>query len=361
MTNQQGSSMWNRNSYEKMAEKPQQWHLDEAGERQLTRLTWVVTEKIHGANLCVVTDGTQIRCASRRQWLTPADSFFGYQTLVEQLHPAIYATFHLSRQHAPDLGRVAIYGEIFGGAYPHPEVPAIPHVQPVQTGIFYAPGIEFCAFDLAWECHTSTRPRTYVDYELALRIFEQTGLFHATPLLVGSYAAALNYPLGFATTIPRRLKLPPLADNPAEGVVIKPLQTSSISTPRGEIRPILKRKIATFAEDRRYQQAQPWTALPGSEHTGPLAELHWAAYQLITPNRLQNAISKLGYRSPRQRSKGQQLFRLLVDEIQAELAREQETTLAMLNAYEQQQLTAFIQAEVRALLRQHFRQEQRRV
>jgi len=353
--------MWTFNSYEKIAEQPQQWHLDEAGERRLARLTWVVTEKIHGANLCIVTDGTQIRCASRRQWLTPADSFFGYQTLLAQLHPAIHATFQLSRQYAPDLSRVAIYGEIFGGAYPHPEVPAVPHVQPVQSGIFYAPGIEFCAFDLAWEYVQGGRPRTYVDYELALRIFAQAGVFHATPLLVGSYAEALNYPLGFVTTIPRRLKLPPLADNPAEGVVIKPLQTSSIPTPRGEIRPILKRKIATFAEDRRYQQAQPWTTLPGSEHTGPLAELRWAAYQLVTPNRLHNAISKLGYRSHRRRSKGQQLFRLLVDEIQAELAGEQETTLAALNAYEQQQLTTFIQAEVRVLLREHFRQEGRRV
>ncbi len=353
--------MWTHNSYEKMAEQPQQWHLDEASERRLTRLTWVVTEKIHGANLCVVTDGTRVRCASRRQWLTPADSFFGYQSLLYQLRPAICATFHLSRQHAPDLSRVAIYGEIFGGAYPHPEVPVVPNVQPVQTGIFYAPGIEFCAFDLAWEYAQAGQPRTYVDYELALQIFAQAGVFHATPLLVGSYAEALNYPLGFATTIPRRLKLPPLADNLAEGVVIKPLQTSSIPTPRGEIRPILKRKIATFAEDRRYQQAQPWTAPPGSEHIGPLAELCWAAYQLVTPNRMQNAISKLGYRSRRQRSKGQQLFRLLVDEIQAELAVEQETTLATLNAYEQHQLTAFIQSEVRTLLQQHFRQERRRV
>jgi len=353
--------MWTLNSYEKMAEQPQQWHLDEAGERRLTRLTWVVTEKIHGANLCIVTDGTRVRCAGRRQWLTPADSFFGYQTLVEQLLPAIHATFQLSRQHAADLCRVAIYGEIFGGAYPHPEVPAVPHVQPVQTGVYYAPGIAFCAFDLAWEYDSSTRPRTYADYEPALQIFAQAGLFHATPLLVGSYAEALNYSLGFATTIPRRLNLPPLADNPAEGVVIKPLQTSSIPTPQGEIRPILKRKIATFAEDRRYQQARPWTAPPGSEHTGPPAELRWAAYQLITPNRLQNAISKLGYRNPRRRSKAQQLFRLLVDEIQAELAGEHGNTLAALSIYDQQQLTAFVQAEVRVLLRQHFQQEQRRV
>jgi Rnl2 family RNA ligase len=353
--------MWTFTGYEKMAEQPHQWHLDEAGERQLAKATWVVMEKIHGANLCIVTDGTTVCCANRRQWLAPNDTFFGYQTLLGELDAAIRATFRLSQQQTPTLRCIAIYGELFGGAYPHPDVSPVPHVQPVQTGVYYAPGIAFCAFDLAWETGEVPGSRAYVDYERALHLFAEAGMPHAIPLHVGSYTAALNYPLGFATTIPPLFGLPPLADNIAEGVVIKPLHEIIVPTTRGPIRPILKRKIPTFAEDRRYQQAQKWSVSSESPHTGPLADLRWAAYQLVTVNRLHNAISKLGYRSRHEPSKGQHLFRLLVDEIHEQLANEQQNALATLNAHDQQQLAVFIQDEVRTMLRQHFQQEARRV
>ncbi len=124
-----------------------------------------------------------------------------------------------------------------------------------------------------------------MDYELALRIFEQAGLFHATPLLVGSYAAALNYPLGFATTIPRRLKLPPLADNPAEGVVIKPLQTSSIPTPRGEIRPILT--VFAGPEEHPVAVAGLLEILPQQRHQLRVVQQH-VRRQLLLPSMVMN-------------------------------------------------------------------------
>jgi hypothetical protein len=39
------------------------------------------------------------------------------------------------------------YGELLGGSYPHPAVPAVPGLSPVQTGIWYTPGLAWVAFD----------------------------------------------------------------------------------------------------------------------------------------------------------------------------------------------------------------------
>jgi len=83
-------------------------------------------------------------------------------------------------------------GELFGGAYPHKDVPANPKVKPVQTGIWYSPNIEFIAFDLAFEVENSaTTGRQYADYESAIAVFTKAKLFYAEPLFVGKYEAGM--------------------------------------------------------------------------------------------------------------------------------------------------------------------------
>jgi len=41
-----------------------------------------------------------------------------------------------------------VYGELYGGAYPHPSVFAVPDLIPVQRGVWYSPQLSFLAFDL---------------------------------------------------------------------------------------------------------------------------------------------------------------------------------------------------------------------
>lgn len=48
-----------------------------------------------------------------------------------------------------NLEKIFIYGELFGGEYPHPEVNPVSGVQAIQTGVYYSPRIEYCAFDIA--------------------------------------------------------------------------------------------------------------------------------------------------------------------------------------------------------------------
>jgi Rnl2 family RNA ligase len=355
-------------SYEKIAESLEQWYRDEAASRLLEKAQWVVMEKIHGANFCFLTNGTEVLCASRKQVLGPADDFFGYQAVAAQLRRKILDLFALVKASHSEASRALVYGELFGGHYPHPDVPPDLTVQPIQTGIAYAPSIEFCAFDLAIEDESQNQQKTYLAYDAAIKLFEQVGLLYARPLLIGSFQEALNFPLGFASTIPKLLGLPPLpAENQAEGVVIKPLKTILLPSGKGMSRPMLKRKIAAFAEDKRYHQAEKWVAPRPKAEQSALDLLTWEAFNLVTANRLQSAISKTGALTPGRggvvaraarppgRGRAQQVFRLLVEDVLEQLGEQHAAALAALTPAERAQLTESIREEVRLLMKAYMR------
>ncbi|HEY0752495.1 MAG TPA: RNA ligase family protein [Ktedonobacteraceae bacterium] len=321
----------------------------------------MVTEKIHGAHFCILTAGSTIVAASRKHLLAPGENFFAYQRVLQRLESQVYQLFLLTRRLYPQLAWLSIYGELFGGAYPHPEVPPVAGLQPIQTGVYYAPDIEFCAFDLAISS-AGQAPATYLDYDQSVSLCQSAGLLCALPLLIASYQEALQYPVEFSSLMPARLGLPPLSqDNRAEGVVIKPLKALTISTHKGPIRPIFKRKIAAFAEDRRFHLAQKWSQPAPALQPAGLDLLQWEAYNYLTENRLHSAISKLGYRGLREPSRSGQLFHLLITDVLDQLEISQPVLLATLSPMEKRELILAIQQEARQLLKHFFRQETRRV
>src|SRR5690606_29169553 len=60
-------------SYEKIVERPEQWALEDRGYRALKKSPWVVTEKIHGANFALLSDGQTVRCAKRKAMLAEGE------------------------------------------------------------------------------------------------------------------------------------------------------------------------------------------------------------------------------------------------------------------------------------------------
>jgi Rnl2 family RNA ligase len=340
--------------YEKIAEATEEWQLDEAGYRQLAKVPWVVTEKIHGANFCFLTNGHMVWGANRKHILQPTDDFFHFQRVLEKLRHPILQAFIASKKRFLQLKWLSIYGELFGGGYPHPDVPPDPSVQPIQTGIWYAPSITFCAFDLAIETDALPTPRTYVDYDIALSICEEAGILCAAPLFIGGYQEALAYPLGFDSTIPARLGLPPLPGaNKAEGVVIKPLKTLLVETKKGAIRPVLKKKIPEFAEDKRFSEAQKWS-VPSPTTQSNLDLLKWEAFNLVTENRLQSAVSKVGALAAGDGQRVQRVFSIFAEDVFEQLERTQEARLATLRQEEQAQLRAYVFEEARKLFKDYF-------
>jgi hypothetical protein len=105
---------------------------------------WVATEKVHGANLVVATDGRDVRVGKRKAWLRDDEPFFGWQFLGPALARAALDLWR-------DLGEptlVRLHGELYGGAYPPPAVVAVPGNSLVQTGVWYAPDVRLSAGEL---------------------------------------------------------------------------------------------------------------------------------------------------------------------------------------------------------------------
>jgi hypothetical protein len=78
--------------YEKIPESLAAWHFSEADYRQLAKVDWVVTEKIHGANFAMRTDGNETIFAKRKEFLTDEEDFFGYHQMRPKLIDRLLST-----------------------------------------------------------------------------------------------------------------------------------------------------------------------------------------------------------------------------------------------------------------------------
>ncbi|NLU92042.1 RNA ligase family protein [Chitinophaga sp. Ak27] len=277
--------------YEKMPKNLKGLQLSEKAQQDLNKLKWVVTEKIHGANFSFVYEDHQLLYAKRKAYLKWTDDFFGFQAVVAEMEDRVLALFEQLKQDRP-ANRYILYGELFGGKYPHPEVAPDPDVQAIQTGVYYSPAIRFCAFDIALETDDAGG-KTYLDYEIALAYFERFGIFHARVLFTGKINEVLNFNTRIDSAIPRQLQLPELSPNLIEGVVVKPLRHTDIMEPG--VRPIIKLKNPEFDEEKKFHEAEKWSFIPGvSSRWEELSFLVTEMAAYITENRLNSAVSKTG-------------------------------------------------------------------
>lgn len=303
---------------------------------------YVVTEKVHGANFCAIAsfadEDIVTHFAKRTAIIGDArngDDFYSCRStgLLRALVPGIEGVL---RQISAGDGRangdvvlgagvvtaVHVYGELFGGSYPHPDVPSTPGLEAVQAGIHYAPDLHFMAFDVAIEL--ASGERSHLDFAVARATCEACGVLFAEPLFQGSLAECVDFPIKFETTLPSRLGLPPIppatdggATNWAEGVVIRPLREPAVRrgtacrAGKESTRGLFKVKIPEFSE-KRYQNDQWKTSKAGGGGQAhgmseeDLVGVEIAA--LVTEQRLANVLSKTGRVDPTDRSACRQLL-----------------------------------------------------
>ncbi|MGW2376233.1 RNA ligase family protein [Kitasatospora sp. NPDC001683] len=253
---------------------------------------WIATEKVHGAHFAVVCDGASVRPAKRRDLLgdEELDAFFGVSRIWPQLLVAAGRFAAVVRARWGESAVVTVYGELAGGRYPHPDVPAVAGVEPVQTGVWYAPGLRWLPFDATVR---TDEGRWWVP-DRELRAAASAAGLTCVPLLGrGSLNALRELPVAFPSRVPALLGLPEPADNLAEGYVLKPAGEWRESDPA---RPLIKVKQKAFAEDERYDGARPYLPPPEGA-AGVPAWLLVQASALLTPTRAAAAVSKLGPRT----------------------------------------------------------------
>lgn len=116
------------------------------------------------------------------------------------------------------------------------------------------------------------------------------------PLAICSFAEALEFPLDFQTTVPALLGLPLIADNWAEGIVVKPVVETTVPLKKGTTRALLKLKPARFAEAvTEHARAQ------ASGGAGE-ADVRTEMLSFVNANRLNAVVSKHG--KPQKGAKG---------------------------------------------------------
>lgn len=94
---------------------------------------------------------------------------------------------------------MVLYGELFGGHYPHPAVPPEQNVPTVQTGVWYAPGLHWSVFDAV----VNVRGEQWWVGDAVLRRAAAAAGLRCAPLLgEGPLVRLQELPAAFPTRVP---------------------------------------------------------------------------------------------------------------------------------------------------------------
>lgn len=243
---------------------------------------YLVQEKVHGANLSFWSrNGTDFYIAKRNGPIEEGANFYNAELILNENRFKLQEIWEHLKTDFPNLSQLNIFGEVFGGNYPHPDVPKNKVALKVQKGVFYSPDNLFYAFDI------HVNGEDYLDVKKANECFEKVGLFYAKTLHEGSIQSCLEYPNEFESTIAKELGLPVLENNICEGVIIRPVRNSRFKN--GE-RIILKNKNEKWSENLKFNKRIKSKA-PVPEKVLLLQE---ALATYATENRLNNVLSKVG-------------------------------------------------------------------
>lgn len=261
--------------------------IEQVREAVSPEMQFVVQEKVHGTNTCFLCDGKDVAFGKRNGMVEEGENFFNHHALLERYRPRIFQLLEHVQHIFDDVQSVIVYGEMFGGNYPHPMVRAVRECQSIQKGVYYAPYHEFYAFDIFAISPTEQR---YLSVPICNHIFEKSGFFFARTLFQGTLEECLTYPNLFQSHIADWLDLPALNDNVCEGIVIRP--SIPCYTTQGE-RVMIKSKNSRFAERKsvkKYPHGNPEKLPRSAECEELLSEMD----ALVNDNRLTNVLSKIG-------------------------------------------------------------------
>jgi Rnl2 family RNA ligase len=248
---------------------------------------YVALEKVHGAQLVVGLD-TQggISIGKRKAWLAADDAFFGWQLLRPELERAAL-NLRLSLRAtglAPPEAEIVLYGELFGGGYPHRAVPALGAFTPVQTGIWYAADLRFALFGVLITAREQGGGVLLGATDVG-RLAEEVGLLSPPVLGRGSRAEVLALPERFPTRVPGLLGLPSIEGNVAEGFVVWLDRPTAFDSPAACKRKIPEMREAEFDGSEAF----------APDRVLPAAELLAIVPRLVNRARLESAGSKVGF------------------------------------------------------------------
>jgi Rnl2 family RNA ligase len=244
--------------------------------------TFVVSEKIHGSNFSIwCNNDGEVAFAKRTSFINDNEKFYNYEVAVnnQMLVDKVKHIQEVCRRLFFEAD-IVVYGELFGGKYDHKDVFKSKYGL-VQKEVQYTPNIAFAAFDI-------TLNGEYVDYNFFKRLCKGAEMITVPELMIGSLECCLKCENLFDSVVYKEFGLPPIKDNTAEGIVIKPIINRYL--PNGD-RVIIKSKNEKFAENKATPSYKP-------VKSNKLTEEEQSAYFCLqgscTYNRFNNIVSKIG-------------------------------------------------------------------
>lgn len=277
--------------------------------------SFIVTEKVHGANFALYSNGEDFKCANRNSFLEDAEKFYGWKSIKEKykekVKSFVNASLNLNLLRIFEVeGKpyLIIFGELFGGN--------------VQKNMPYPLEKDFIAFDAVAVFDVTERNKFFLDSQdvpfykhqelnkFVVLVKDKMVLFKdlnkhdikTVPVLFeGNLKDCLSYDINFESKLldETALKFKGYLDKESEsyktvvmteGVVIEHRHP----TLYGQMRPYIKNKTEKFEEKKR----EPKQVLTQDQKIEKLefaekdALTHLLA--LVTESRLEAVISKIG-------------------------------------------------------------------
>ena len=250
-------------------------------------LEYVVQEKVHGANTSFLCDGETLRFAKRTSMLEEGEQFYDYPELLERYRDRVLKLFGDIKAKYPEVTHISVFGEMFGGLYPHDGVKTKQKVSLIQRGVCYTPDHEFYGFDIYLFTEAGGR---FLTVDEVNEIFETCGFFYAKTLFRGTLAECLKQPNAFQSKIAEWLELPAIEDNICEGIVIRPVTPMYL---RNGSRVLIKSKNERFAERKSAKRRTKLFVEP-VPYSDELKALIVEGETYVTENRLAKVVSHIG-------------------------------------------------------------------
>jgi len=250
---------------------------------------WSISEKIHGANFSFWYDGHDLKTANRSDFIGEGN-FFNSHIVKEKYQKNVVSLFNYLKETIKDFQSIAVFGELFGGRYPHDDVKNDYGISAVQNGIWYNPKIDFYAFDIKINVTNGDKDdwknNYFLNVDHANNLFEKFNFFYAKPIFEGTFKECLEFENMYITKIPPMFGLPEIENNTCEGNVLKPIEASYFWNGS---RVVLKNKNKKFSEKKNKPKITKVINL--SEEANDLMA---NALMYVNENRLRNVISKIG-------------------------------------------------------------------
>ena len=204
---------------------------------------WMVTEKIHGANVSIYVNKSEIKLAKRTGFLEESEVFFGFSYLKNKLENPAFNIFKKLSNDYETLDYVIIYGELCGGWYPESpgewlgakasgritpdgKIVVPQKIRGIQEGVYYSNSIGMIVFDIIVVLDDKTQ--IPINYDYIIQLCQDERLDVNIPLARGSYNDMIHYDINFDSLIPKVFGKEMAINNTCEGIVIRPVDYSDI-------------------------------------------------------------------------------------------------------------------------------------